>query len=120
MIDDDGPLGLAGLVVPLASVLYQVGYFGWPLLFPPAEGDEAATSIISRVAQARGDRGVSYLLRFLSPTEQAAIARAPNLTSRFLGQAVHRRLTQLLAPTIQGVSYTVREASTSSTPQPAR
>jgi hypothetical protein len=84
------------------SIAYKAGYFGWPLLFPPAEGDEAAASIISRVAQAQADRGVSYLQRFLTPAEQAALARAPNLGSRFLGQAVHRATDAALSADYPG------------------
>jgi hypothetical protein len=71
-----------------SSFLYKVGYYGWPLLFPPAAEDDAPT-IISRVAQEQSDKGVSYLLRFLSPDQQAAYLANPTGGSRWLGTAVH-------------------------------
>jgi filamentous hemagglutinin len=34
------------------AILYKAGYYGWPLLFPPAEGKDETSSILQREAQA--------------------------------------------------------------------
>jgi RHS repeat-associated protein len=72
-----------------SSVAYKVGYYGWPLLFPPAEGEDDAATIISQVAQEQSDQGISHLLNFLSQDQQAQYLANPAGGSRFLGTAVH-------------------------------